>query len=314
MKETKNEIEVKKLAKIFGNVLTILSLLFIVKQIADLEINYGNIFNTRTILIMIAISVVYGVIIIIYCWPWRNYVKMITGTRLPFTEIAFVMAKSNLLKYVPGNIFQYIGRNEIAVKRELKHGEVGMATVLEVVTNLLAAMLLGGIFYFDGFQKVVIQFGKELLSIMLVGIVGLAIVLVVLWNKKKSVIKKYTDILKKRKNIITVLKNLLFFACNALVNAGFYIVTLASVLGMNFDLKEVYILSGAYILAWITGFVIPGAPGGIGIREFVMTLLIPQSVNSQLILLGLVIYRFINILGDVIGFLLAGVLVRIKEK
>ena len=43
-------------------------------------------------------------------------------------------------------------------------------------------------------------------------------------------------------------------------------------------------------------------------RSLVMTLLIPREMDMQMILLGLVLYRFINIAGDAAGVLFAAVL------
>lgn len=300
--------QINQWLKSFGSVLMIFALLFIVKRVLEMDIDYKGIFNIRTVLFSLLISVLYGIMIIIYCWPWRNYIEMITGERLPLRETAYVMAKSNLLKYVPGNVFQYIGRNEIAVEKGLRHSEVGMATVLEIVTNFSAALFLGCVFYFDGFWKVVLRFKQELILIAGAGALILLTVIFAVWYKKKTLLQKYLDIFRNKENRKTILKNLLFFALNALVNAGLYIVTLILVLNMSFDAQEIYILSGAYILAWIIGFVIPGAPGGIGIRELVMTLLIPREMDMQMILLGLVLYRFINIAGDAAGVLFAAVL------
>lgn len=313
-KSEKKTVKKNKILKLVGSILMVLAALFVVKRIAEIDIDYKSVFNIQTIFFSIVISIIYGIIIIIYCWPWRNFVEMITKVRLPFTETAFVMAKSNLLKYVPGNVFQYIGRNEIAVERGLKHSEVGMATILEVVTNLLAAIILGGCFYFDGFQKVVMRFGKELIMIAIAGAIIVLTAVFFVWYKKKAILQKYIDILNNNHNKLTIMKNLIFFMFNALSNAGLYIITLVLVLNMRLNLQDIYVLSGAYILAWITGFVIPGAPGGIGIRELVMTILIPGSLDVKTILLGLVIYRFINIFGDIFGFLFADILKRAGRK
>lgn len=308
MENKQKKIEKNQVLKALGSILMALALLFILKKILEMDIDYKSIFNGYTIAASILISVAYGLIIIIFCWPWRNYIEMITGVRLPYTETAYVMAKANLLKYVPGNVFQYIGRNEVAINNKLQHSKVGMATILEIATNFLAATLLGISFYFDGFQIVVVQFKKELIVIVSVGIIISLTIVFFVWYKKRAVLEKYLDIFSCWKNIKIVFKNLLFFAINALLNAGLYILTLTLILNMRFDLQDIHVLIGAYILAWTVGFVIPGAPGGIGIREFVMTLLLPGYMDIQMILLGLVLYRFINILGDILGFLFAGVL------
>lgn len=300
----------KKLMKLAGNILTVIAVVFVCKKLFNMELDYNIIFSGSGILWTILISLVYGCAIIIYGWPWKRYVQMITKARIPFFKVAFIMAKSNLLKYIPGNVFQYVGRNELAVRYGLKHSEVGMATFFDVATNLFAAFVLGCIFYLEGFLKVIIQLKQELSVILCIGIVVCIGLLFALWKQRKSFILKYLEIVRNRKNFGIICNNFVFYILNMLINSGLYIATLILMLGMRLSSSDVYILLGAFILAWIIGFVVPGAPGGIGIRELVMTMLIPGDMDVQMVLLGLVVYRLINVLGDIIGFLMIFILER----
>ena len=68
------------------------------------------------------------------------------------------------------------------------------------------------------------------------------------------------------------------------------------------DLGQVSILIGAFLLSWILGFIVPGAPGGIGVREAALTLFVGAYFPTDIALFGIVIYRLINVLGDFIAF------------
>lgn len=314
---SKNELKQgnkKKILKLAGNAVTILAIIFVAKKLMGLEVDYTALANPKSWLGIIVMSVIYGLIIIIYGWPWSNYVQMITHTRLPYIPVANVMAKSNLLKYIPGNVFQYIGRNELAVQKNLKHGEVGMATICDVATNLFAAAVLGSVFYFEGFKKVVAQFGTEIAIVITVLAVLLVIVLVVLWFKKRELVEKYVCLLQDEKNLLTILTNFGFYVVNMFINAGLYIATLCVVLNMNLKISDIYVIMGAFMLSWIVGFIVPGAPGGIGIREFVITLLIPGEIDVQMVLFGIVVYRLINIFGDMFGFLFTSIMNKWYER
>ncbi len=305
----KNERKDKKnIIKLAGNLVTIIAVLFVFKKLLGLDIDYGLLANVRTLSLIAVLSVVYGLMIVVYGWPWSNYVQMITHTRLPYLEAAFVMARANLLKYIPGNVFQYIGRNELAIRKNLKHSEVGMATVFDVATNLIAAALLGGVFYFDGLRQVVARFGvKMAMALIIAAVVGL-VVMIAVWVKKRALIIKYVSLLKNRRNLVLVLASLCFYVVNMLINAFLFVLTLVFILNIKMSAADSYVLMGAFMLSWIAGFLVPGAPGGIGIREFVITLLIPAGMDVQMILLGIVVYRLINILGDIFGFLFTGIL------
>jgi uncharacterized membrane protein YbhN (UPF0104 family) len=58
----------------------------------------------------------------------------------------------------------------------------------------------------------------------------------------------------------------------------------------------------AYLRAWLTGFAVPGAPGGLGVRESVLVLLLSgadDAMAAPALGLGLGM-RLVSTLGDVI--------------
>jgi uncharacterized membrane protein YbhN (UPF0104 family) len=61
--------------------------------------------------------------------------------------------------------------------------------------------------------------------------------------------------------------------------------------------------------AWIAGFVIPGAPGGLGIRETVLVLLLSPRFGGETALIAALLYRGVTLAGDalaaVVGLLMA---------
>jgi len=58
-------------------------------------------------------------------------------------------------------------------------------------------------------------------------------------------------------------------------------------------------------LAWVLGFIVPGTPGGIGIREVILAELYAQELG-QGIAIGLsIVLRVITSLGDLVTFGLA---------
>lgn len=296
----------KKLLKLTGNLLTVLAIFLIIRKMTALDIDYSVLASVRSLAGMTGIALLYGLLVLASGWPWGNYVRMLTGVRLPYPAVAFVMTKANLLKYLPGNVFQYVGRNELAVRENLKHSDVGLATFFEILTQLTAAGVLGCLFYFQGFVKILGEFGRlagrAQFVIYAVLLLGLPAVFLILWKKKRELIQRYLKILTDKRNGTVFLKGFLFYVMYTLINAGLYTMTLVLVLRMQPGVFDVYGIMGAFILAWIVGFVVLGAPGGIGIREVVMTFLVPQNVDLQLILLGLVVYRLINITGDILGF------------
>ena len=55
----------------------------------------------------------------------------------------------------------------------------------------------------------------------------------------------------------------------------------------------------AYLLSWLLGFLMPGVPGGVNICETATT----RFIQEDIVLLAIVIFRFVNILGDLMAYL-----------
>ena len=78
----------------------------------------------------------------------------------------------------------------------------------------------------------------------------------------------------------------------------------AAVLGLSFLPANVGAASTAaiYILAWLIGFAIPGAPGGLGVREvFIVVNLTPATGEPKALVFALMM-RLASTIGDVLFF------------
>jgi len=71
---------------------------------------------------------------------------------------------------------------------------------------------------------------------------------------------------------------------------------------------------GIYTCSWLIGFVTPGAPAGIGIREVFLVTLLTSITDEALIITTVVIFRIVSILGDVLGFSIAAISYKLVGK
>ena len=65
---------------------------------------------------------------------------------------------------------------------------------------------------------------------------------------------------------------------------------------------------GTYLFSWVIGFITPGAPGGIGVREAVMVLTCSTFLDTNTIMLYAVTMRIISTFSDVLAFFLGWLL------
>ena len=73
--------------------------------------------------------------------------------------------------------------------------------------------------------------------------------------------------------------------------------------------SEILLLTGIYAVAWVLGFVMPGAPGGLGVREVVLLAALDPLYGSATAVGLAVALRLVTTLGDGVSFL-AGFAIR----
>ena len=56
-------------------------------------------------------------------------------------------------------------------------------------------------------------------------------------------------------------------------------------------------------MGYLAGYVIPGSPGGLGVREVTISVLLYNVIDVPVVALGTVFMRVANIIGEVAAFL-----------
>ncbi len=306
----------KNLIKILGNILAILAIVFVIQRFFEFDIDYSVLFNIKSICFILIFSLLYAFSVFLAGLPWKKFIYVFTGCDIPFSEVTKVWSKSNVLKYLPGNVFQYIGRNQIAVTHKLDHLLVVCCTILEILFNIFGFLIVGVILYFPGFMVYWNEYFKEFISdnLYIIALLIVFIVFITFFILKFSV--KYTNVIKNifnTKNIKIYIFSALYYICVSLYSSLIYIGVLIFILDLNFLLSDLLIIMGAFSLSWIVGFITPGAPGGIGVRELALSLILAQLFNMEVLMFGIVIYRIINIFGDILGLTYSNIYYKIKE-
>ena len=68
-------------------------------------------------------------------------------------------------------------------------------------------------------------------------------------------------------------------------------------------IENIRLIVSSYAAAWVCGFVIPGAPGGIGIREAVLSILL-GDITGGILMFMIIVHRLITIIGDFTVYLI----------
>ena len=242
------------------------------------------------------------------CISWKTIVYIITQKKVKFSSASLVLCKANLLKYIPGNVFQYVGRNDLAVKEDLKHADVALATMIDIIMNILGVFFLAVLCYSSGAIILLEEYGTNLLKAGLVLLFIVIIAVGIIYRFFKAKCKQFIFKIRvffTKKNILYIIACLMYYFFWGIFTGFIFIGVLTQIVGISLDFHQSRIILGAFLLSWILGFIMPGAPGGIGIREASLTLMLNSFSNVESILFGIVIYRIVNVFGDLIGLLFA---------
>lgn len=306
MSDKKNKINLKKAARITGNIIMIAALVFIVKKIIDMDIDVNQFRSPSVIAALIIGMIIQTVIWLCACYPWLVFTRSLSGRKIPFSAAMPVYTKSNIYKYLPGNVLQYVGRNKLATDMNISHVDVACATILDIIfcvigTGIVSLILLRGMI-----AGLLSKYGMQIAIVGVVGVLVLAAIAALLYlkfrDKFREYIKRYSKALEKE-NRKSLLRGILYYFAQNIVSAVMYFICLRLILGENASISELISYTGAFLFAWIVGFVTIGAPGGIGIRESVMMFVCGEKFADKILLFVLVM-RVSSILADVLAFVI----------
>jgi hypothetical protein len=216
-------------------------------------------------------------------WRW---LLIGMGERLPAAAAARIWSLSELARYLPGAIWQVLGRIYM-VKQYGVRGSVCTASQLLELTLFLFANLLLALTCLVWFG--IKQFHGPAAKWLYVAMAMVPVLLVVLHPKVLyGIIDRAMRAMKKppvqrRLRFRELLGVLLWYVLGLLWQS--VAIWLLVEEPLNLQRTKWWVVAGAYALAWCAGFLAVWAPGGIGVRELVfmaaMHVALPPAVKRQ---------------------------------
>ncbi len=282
----------RKYAHWIGHLLGILCVGFIaLKLVEHIElVNLRGLITPYLMLSMVFLGFAYAVNLILLAFGWRQLV-LAQESYLSIKDALYIYGKSQIAKYLPGNIFHLVGRQWLGRVYGLSHAVLIKSSLWEIGLIAIAAVLVG----LTTLANLFTTFSAMIL-LMLIMVVAIAYVLTEFF--KTGYVKAFYAYL-----IFHIIAGFLFAVMLNLIDGNVFAqpVSLA-------------ICISVYVLAWLVGFVTPGVPGGAGVREMVILLLLGHEYPEQTILVALVAGRIVTTLGDLFLFLMVSFKKSTKEK
>ena len=212
---------------------------------------------------------------------WRLIVAGF-GHRLPIAPATRIWSTSELARYLPGAIWQVIGRVYLVKPYGVNGTVCSISQLLELVAFLLANVLvaIACLFFFIYRME---QYAKTylIIAVCLVPLLMLllhpkvfytALTKYLTWRKKELPAQRVRG---KTLTLLTIwaIVGLLWqsFAIWLIVNRP-----------LGLPIEKWWIVAGAYCLAWCAGFIAFWAPGGLGVREFVFVMVTAYALPNSL--------------------------------
>ncbi|MBD2102995.1 YbhN family protein [Leptolyngbya sp. FACHB-261] len=233
------------------------------------------------------------------------------GARVSGAWSVRVYLQTNIAKYTPGKVWHFYGRILAGEKVGIGRGTILVSVLIESVQLAIIASVLGFGLFLGGAQTNLgpLQ-GLALVGVAVLGGLSLnpAVLnrgLGLLSKLRKSDEPSTREPVALRSSLLPAyLGTLAFVVIRGLgMYAGFLAFTPA-------PLATFPGILGAFSLAWVIGFVVPGPPAGIGVFESAMVLLVGDRFGSAIVLTVVAVYRLTSTAAEAIGALLVSLPVR----
>jgi len=292
----------EKKIKIFGTILVLISLFFFFFRLwANREWILQWDPTPRLLLILVFCTVAYAVINYALPIAWFRLLIWYGQPDADLRNCLSLYAKTQIAKYIPGNVFHLTGRHMLGRQLGWDHAPLAAASLFEIIGMLVvsSAMALLGL-TFLGVRE------KNISSVNITAILILTLLFPILLNKIASrlrwIEKLYLPGKKSADIFIGLLPVYLLYLAFFLALGGLFLGVVHGVSGLS-NFGQTGPIITVFAVAWITGFITPGAPAGFGIREMVIVGSLSAFIGEPESIFIAFLFRIITVFGDFLFFL-----------
>ncbi len=267
--------DARKIASQIGSALTVGGVIFVIYRLAE----YGKGIDPQKVEsiswpILVSLALAYCMASFFLVLAWRE-IMVGLGERIGFAMALRLYGISQIAKYLPGNVFHLGSRQALGMAEGFAGRTLGKSVFWEVGL-LVSAALLFSILILPKFLVGLSWKCAFLLFFAAVTITGLFVVRLAGANFSRS----FCGLV-----IFFLLAGLVFY----------FVVRQVS----NLDPVQAPLFIGAFVVSWLAGFLTPGSPAGMGVRELLLLILLKDVIVEADLIVSIVLARGVSVLGDV---------------
>ncbi|MDE0556197.1 MAG: YbhN family protein [Candidatus Poribacteria bacterium] len=298
----------KILRQYLGGLIALMVLYFLVKEYIGVRTEISTPLTQLKFFLLIPSFV----LILIY-WlgltvPWFLLLRVFTQTPISFHPVFLLFHLSNVTRYLPGRVWGVVRMLALSKQFGLSRTIVGVSLPLHAgFQTLLAGVIVVPMLFSPSFYQSIHfflswhPFNQAILPI----VCGIVCIIIFFFfpQLRASVKSVFTQVRQtvqqggyalRRCCLSLSVWHLLLWVCQ-----GFAFFLFINGL-FPIEFSQLYPISGAYTLAWLIGFLSIVPPGGLGVREAVLTLLLSNYMPTTQATLCVLLYRVWTISAEVI--------------
>lgn len=220
------------------------------------------------------------------------------GQHMDYRRAAGIVLLSQFAKYLPGNIGHHVGRIALARSAGMDT-RVAVSSVLLETLLVISAGVVCSIPAFALLARVLEHETTGAMGLLPIGGVCIVAVLALLWHfgLRRGGLGLPTSLR------LRPIPPAWLGTCSSFVLGGSALFVLCNALSAT-RMGWLDVI-GVYSTAWLLGFLMPGSPAGLGVREMVLLLGLAPVYGTSVATMAAALLRLITVAGDGLAFLFA---------
>ncbi len=244
----------------------------------------------------------YALATVILAFAWWRLLATLSPHVPPAWSTMATWAVSQYGKYLPGNVAHFALRHAWSRREAIPHATLGLAAMLEAALLLLTALAFAVLGDTGGRTWLPTLDPRLVLCTVLAG-VGFLWLAPRWFAYHRSGLRVELPAVPLHLLITVLACHGAFFAIGGLVLFG-----LSTMLGAHAATLSMMLTAGA--ASWAAGFVVLGAPAGLGVREAVFVALCGVALGEDHALLLIALYRVVTFGADTLLFAVGALVIR----
>jgi len=231
---------------------------------------------------------------------WQVCINKYLGRHeLNFSKSFAVVNSSGLLKYLPGRVWTYTAQLVWLKKYGISKSIILYVNLICILGSLIVSLYLGLVY---------LALYSDLMGIMTIILLSAVLVLCniayIIWNSAlvNKLVTAAGKLFNKEIQPLLNAQALIFYVqfiyiCSwSLMGFGGYF--LAKGIGLDIPSGSMFAILASMSISWLIGYFAIISPGGLGIREGTMLLMLSNIVNIQTALIFPILSRFMYLIAE----------------